>query len=214
MARYTRVCSKFRFYSITLHNSFDVCDPVSRRPTEGYFSLRCVNKQMKKIVREILLTVLLALVIFLAIRSVVHNFEVKGISMEPNLRNGQMVIVSKAAYWFSPPKRGDIVVFHTPRLGYGVIHRIVALPGEKMEIRDGRVYINDRMLDEPYIQINHANRPPEIIPDGCYFIIGDNRPRASADIVPREDIIGKAWFCYWPPSDWGGVPNYSWKAIP
>lgn len=169
---------------------------------------------MKKIVREILLTVLLALVVFLAIRSVVHNFEVKGISMEPNLHNGQMVIVSKAAYWFADPRRGDIVVFHTPRLNYGVIHRIVGMPGEKLEIKDGVVYINDQPLDEPYVQVNHANRAPEIIPAGHYFIIGDNRPRASADIVARKDIIGKAWFCYWPPSDWGGVPNYDWDALP
>lgn len=168
---------------------------------------------MKKVAREILITALLALVIFLAIRSVVHNFEVSGNSMVPNLENGQFVIVSKAAYWFSDPKRGDIVVFHSPRLSHGIIHRIVGMPGEKVEIKNGEVYINDRKLEEPYVQGNHISRSPEIVPENKYLIVGDNRYAASADIVPRGDIIGKAWLSYWPLSEWGHAPNYSWKSM-
>ncbi|MBM3132264.1 MAG: signal peptidase I [Chloroflexi bacterium] len=168
---------------------------------------------MRKVAREILITALLALVIFLAIRSVVHNFEVSGNSMVPNLQNGQFVIVSKAAYWFSDPERGDIVVFHRPGFGHGIIHRIVGLPGEKVEIRNGEVYVNDRKLPEPYIQGSHINRSAEIVPQNKYLIVGDNRYAASADIVARDDIVGKAWLSYWPLSEWGRAPNYSWKSV-
>ncbi|MDY6910845.1 MAG: signal peptidase I [Chloroflexota bacterium] len=167
---------------------------------------------MKMMVREITITVLLALLIFMGIRAVVHNFEVNGNSMLPNLQNGQFIIVSKAAYWFDEPQRGDIVVFDTSRLSYGIIHRIVGLPGETIEIRKGNLYINGTKTDEPYIQKNSRSESLEKIPDGHYFIVGDNRQTSSADIVPGEDIVGKAWLRYWPVGDWGLAPNYSWES--
>lgn len=165
---------------------------------------------MKGTIREIIITVLLATIFFLGIRTVVHNFEVRGFSMEPNLHDGQFIIVSKAAYWFSKPDRGDIVVFNTPRLNHGIIHRIVGLPGETIEIRAGEVYVNDTLLEERYTQGDSIAAPRQKVPEGSYFIVGDNRSAASWDIVPRKKIVGKAWLCYWPIGDWGLAPNRSW----
>ena len=165
---------------------------------------------MKPIIREIIITVLLAVVIFMAIRTVAHNFEVSGNSMEPNLRNGEFVIVSKIAYWFGDPERGDIVVYYTDKLKHDVIHRVVGLPGETVEIKSGEVYINGDKLDEPYISKSYRAVPSHKVPEGNYYIIGDNRNIASWEIVPEEDIVGKGWVCYWPLKEWGSVPNYSW----
>ena len=167
---------------------------------------------MKAAIREILTTVLLALLIFVAIRAVVHNFEVNGFSMKPSLHDGQFIIVNKAAYWFSSPRRGDIVVFQTGRPNHGIIHRIVGLPGELIEIRNGKLYVNGEKLKEPYIRGYSISVSPRKVPHDSYFIVGDNRAATSWDIVPREDIIGRAWLIYWPISDWGMVPNHSWES--
>ena len=87
---------------------------------------------------------------------------------------------------------------------------MVGLPGELVEIRKGKLYINGKKIEEPYIQGHSISVSPRKIPANCYFIIGDNRDAASWNIVRKKDIIGKAWICYWPIRDWGLVPNYSW----
>ena len=134
---------------------------------------------MKVAIREIIITILLALVIFMAIRSVMHNFEVSGYSMEPNMHNGQYVIVSKISYWFDDPQRGDVVVFDTGENTQDIIHRVVGLPGEKVEIKNGTLHINDEILDEPYIGQNPRSEYPGVVPPDHYFIVGDNRGGAS-----------------------------------
>ncbi len=165
---------------------------------------------MKAAIREILKTVLLALLIFVAIRAVAHNFEVHGFSMEPNLHDGQFIIVNRAAYWFSDPLRGDIVVFKTDNRG--IVHRIVGLPGEVIEMRNGKLYVNGEKQEEPYIQGGPLSVSPRRLLHGRFFIVGDNRAATSWHIVPRRDLIGRAWLIYWPISDWGMVPNHSWES--
>ena len=166
---------------------------------------------MKKVaILQILVTLVVALLIFFGVQSIIESRVVAGSSLEVNLHNGERLIVAKAAYWFGEPQRGDIVVFYSPsRAGY-VVHRIVGLPNEKVEIRNGQVYINDSKMEEPYIQGNSINRAPEIVPEGSYLIVGDNRYEAAADIVPRNEIIGKAWLCYWPLSAWHLVSGHSY----
>lgn len=167
----------------------------------------------KTTVLEIVGTLLVALLIFLGVHFTLESRLTNGISMLPNLEHGQRVLVCKAAYWFGEPQRGDVVVFHDSSrpspIDY-IIHRIAGLPNEKVEIRNGQVYIDDSMLEEPYIQGNSLNRPPEIVPHDSYLIVGDNRDSASADIVPGNEIIGKAWLCYWPLGDWHLVSGYSY----
>lgn len=166
---------------------------------------------MKAVIREILTAVLLALLFFVAIRGIAHNFHIRGFSMEPNLHDGQFIIVSKVDYWFADPQRGDIVVFQTDRLNHGIIHRIVGLPGELIEIRNGLLYVNGEKWEEPYIQGHAVSVSPRKVPHDSFFIIGDNRAATSWAIVHREDIIGRAWLIYWPIGDWGWAPNHQWE---
>jgi len=163
----------------------------------------------QKWVKETIITIALALVLFFALRSVAHTAVVSGISMEPNLHDGQRVIVSKVAYWFDDPDRGDIIVFDRPTDGNDIIHRIVGLPGETAEIKAGQVYINGEELQEPYTEGISVSRPAYALQEDEYLVVGDNRHSSAIDVVDRDDIIGKAWIFYWPIGDWGRVPNHS-----
>lgn len=192
---------------------------------------------MKSAIREILETIILTLIIFLLVRTVVQNFKVEGRSMEPTLESGQYLLINKAVYWrvdpnlverflpgkknnvgqpfyvFGSPQRGDVIVFRYPKdLSRDFIKRIIALPGETVEIKQGRVYVNDQPLDEPYI-LDRPNYYVErqVVPPDNYFVLGDNRNNSSDShvwgMVPVENIIGKAWLCYWPIEKLGLVPN-------
>jgi signal peptidase I len=99
-----------------------------------------------------------------------------------------------------------------------LIKRVIGLPGETVEIVDGKVYIDDRLLEEPYIKdIWHDSRPKIIVPPGEYFVMGDNRDNsldsrnAAVSTVPKDLIIGKAMLSYWPRSDFGFAPNEEGK---
>jgi signal peptidase I len=167
----------------------------------------------KTTILSILATLVAALLIFFGVQAIIESRVVEGSSMEVNLHNGERLIVVKAAYWFGEPQRGDVVVFHDPSRPLGhqeIVHRIVGLPNEKVEIRNGQVYINDSKMEEPYIQGASINRAPEIVPDDSYLIVGDNRDAASSDIVPRNEIIGRVWLLYWPLSEWHIVDGYSY----
>ena len=123
------------------------------------------------------------------------------------------VIGSRLSYIKDDPERGDIVIFRYPdneKLYY--VKRVIGLPGETVEVIDGKVYINgsDTSLDEPYLpEPMEGSYGPYEVPEGCYFMMGDNRNNSSdsrTDIVgniKREDIIGKAWLRIWPLSDFG-----------
>jgi signal peptidase I len=183
--------------------------------------------------REVLETLALTALIFALVSSALQTFKVDGRSMEPTLHNGQHLIVSKAVYWqidptsisqlaglpgdvmnrgaavpvFGQPKRGDIIVFKFPRdLSRPFIKRIIAVPGETVEIRDGRVLINGEQLEESYlIDAPRYSAPAETVPPGSYFVLGDNRNNSSDShvwgMVPQENILGKAWVRYWPFSE-------------
>lgn len=172
---------------------------------------------MKAILREILITVLLALVIFLAIRSTVQTFVVVYSSMEPSFYEGQRLLVNKAVYFFGEPARGDVVIFKAPANRQGdFIKRIIGLPGDTVEVKNGAVYVNGSKLHEPYIRdLPSYTFGPEKIPADNYFVLGDNRNNSDDShtgyLVPRQDMIGKAWLSTWPPNRWGVVQNYPLK---
>ncbi len=193
------------------------------------------------VVREIVETALIAIVIFVAVRSLVLNFRVDGNSMLPNLTNGEMLLVNRNAYesfdlytlvdWipgvevadareftpFDDPQRGDIVVFDPPvASSKPYIKRIIGLPGETIEFRDGAVFIDGVMLDEPYIEngiTECARRDCEVveIPEGHIFVMGDNRTNSSDSRVfgpvAIDSVQGKAWVVYWPVSELGRVDS-------
>jgi signal peptidase I len=168
----------------------------------------------KSVLREILETVLLTLVVFLVLNTLTGRFQVRGSSMEPALHDGQYLVVSKLSYWLRTPRRGDIIVFQPPNdLSDDYIKRIVGLPGERIRIEYGRVLVDGVPIEEPYV-----TRPGpysgswKLEPDD-YFVLGDNRGNSSDShtwgTLPAENIIGKAWLCYWPPEAWGLVKHHA-----
>jgi signal peptidase I len=131
--------------------------------------------------------------------------------MIPTLVPGDRVLVSKFWYHFQPPKRGQIVVFKYPLdPKRDFIKRVIGLPGEVVSMEEGVVYIDGEPLAEPYVK-NHDsfNMKPVRVPENAYFVMGDNRPNSQDSrfwgFVPKENLIGPAFFRYWPLSRIGGI---------
>ncbi len=175
-----------------------------------------------KMLREIGITILIAIAIFAAIKASIQGYRVQYSCMLPNIEDGDWIMVNKASYFFSNPKRGDVIVFK-PKAGaqYPFIKRVIGLPGETVEIKDGIVCINNIPIDEPYIFPEptqcYKNFGPEKLFDGQYFVLGDNRNNSndsrSWGPVSRGNIIGKAWLVYWPPSRWELVKRHSYSEL-
>ena len=194
-------------------------------------------KRARHIAMEVLQTLVLAVFIFLAVRTVAQNFRVEGSSMEPGLHDGQYLLVNKAVYFkinlatlgkylpfidggdrperflFGAPSRGDIVVFRFPRdPDRDFIKRIIGLPGDTVEVVDGSVFVNGVLTDDSYANSEtRSDFDKQVVPPGNYFVLGDNRGNSSDSrswgFVPEENLIGKAMFSYWPLGNLGGVGN-------
>jgi signal peptidase I len=189
----------------------------------------------KRTLRDILETLGLALVLFLAINAVSARVRVDGFSMRPTLENNQFVLVYRLAYLDGRFERGDIVVFRPPMYpqeepwrhwlgmpGFSIyedyIKRVIGLPGETVRIQNGQVFINDIPLEEPYIA-----SPPQYsgvwqVPEGHIFVLGDNRNNSSDSHswgpLPVENVVGKAVLVYWPFRDWMVLRNQNALAAP
>jgi len=137
---------------------------------------------------------------------------VEGESMEPSLFEDQRLIVELLTYRFSQPARGDIIVLNLRERATGpLIKRVIGLPGEMVEIRDGQVFIDGTALQEPYLAEPTAGvMVPRLVPEEHVFVMGDNRNHSNDSryfgMVPFEEIIGHAWLRYWPPHDAGVLP--------
>ena len=173
---------------------------------------------MRAFFRDILLIVVAAAVITLLIQATVQKSSVNGYCMEPGLQDEQQLLINKVVYYFHEPERGDIIILHPPPpyspKATPFIKRIIALPGDTIEVKNGAVYVNGSKLNEPYIKEPPAyNLQQKKIPEDEYFVLGDNRNNAKDShvwgTVPRQNIIGKAWLSIWPPSEWGLISNYS-----
>ena len=132
--------------------------------------------------------------------------KVEGTSMLPGLADQERIFINKFVYRFETINRGDIVVFRYPRdPSKSYIKRVVGLPGDKIEISDGRVYVNGRQLSETYIPEQYEDwrsYPENVVPPHHYFVLGDHRNLSndSRDFGPVDEqfIYGKAVFVYWP----------------
>lgn len=214
------VVSLFRSSSTRAIESVTSLDSTEPREVEDMSVVSDTGDQArsgskaKSALLEIVETIVMTVLIFAAVRLMVQNFRIEGNSMEPNLHNGQYLIIEKVSYRFSNPKRGDVVVFHYPsNPKRDFIKRIVGLPGEIVEVRRNQVFINGKPLVEPYKPLQGSyNWGPAVVGDDEYFVLGDNRNNSSDShswgMLPRSLIVGKAWFCYWPLTEWGFVSHY------
>ena len=187
---------------------------------------------MARVGREIIEAVVLATVVFMLLQVTVRNFKVDGSSMDPTLEDGQYLLVNRLVYlrveldrlakivpfWkagegssrhaIHAPKRGEVIVFefpdsnpNNPRKDF--VKRVVGLPGETMRMFDGKVFVNEEVLDEPYLsQKDHSNVSEVTLGEGEYYVLGDNRTHSndsrSWGAVPEANIRGKVWMVYWP----------------
>ena len=163
-----------------------------------------------------LCSLLVAVLTLLAIFITLGSFTVDGISMEPTIYDGQGVVKIRVAYWFGDPQRGDVITCEHPQEDRGIIKRVIALPGEWVQVTTDQVYINGEPLEEPYTEgENHPVYPRTRVPEDSYFVMGDNRDHSSDSrewgMVPRENITGRAWLVYWPLSDWHLIRGYSYE---
>lgn len=166
---------------------------------------------------------------------IMRPHKIDGESMMPNYKDAEYLLTEKVTYYFNDPKRGDVVVLRPPLAvseGDEFIKRIIGLPGENVRVSGGKVYINDRMLDETYIPDSFITNEGTFlsndinykIPDDKYFVMGDNREHSSdsrywgpvtLNLSPntdKEGINGRAWVIYWPISQIGVTksPTYSY----
>lgn len=169
--------------------------------------------------REVVETLVLTLLIFLGVRVLVQNYKVEGYSMQPTLEDGQYLLINKIGLHFRQPERGDVIVFKYPvDPTKSFVKRVIGLPGDTVEVRDREVYVNDQKLIEPYIkEAPNSGIPRTIVPPGDYFVMGDNRNNSSDSRMwgplPEDDVIGEAWLTYWPPKEWGAVPQFRYPGF-
>jgi signal peptidase I len=166
-----------------------------------------------RLLREVLETILPAILIALLINVFIGQAtRVEGQSMEPNLHTDQRLVVEKLSYRFHGPQRFDVVVLRLPNQGEELlIKRVVGLPGETVEIRNGQVYIDGNPLSEPFLDVQ--TRPGRnnriVVPPLHVYVLGDNRDHSndsrSFGPIPIENIVGRAWLSYWPVENIGLV---------
>ena len=197
----------------------------------------------KSKVREYAETLIIALAIALFVRTfVVQAFKIPSSSMEPTLLVGDHILVNKFIYGiripfvgkkivtFKDPRRGDVIVFKYPEdRSKDFIKRVIGLPGDTVVFKDRKLYINDRLIEDPwgvYRRDNPSWRSsvsdtygPQVVPPDALFVMGDNRDNSQDSrywgFVPLDDVLGKAFIMYWS-WDWDArslVSKVRWKRI-
>ena len=171
----------------------------------GFLDRHIQNPVLRELT-EWILALLIAAVVFLLLRQFIfRTVRIMGISMEPTFHHSERLIVSRVPYWFGAPDRGDVIAFpykEDPSQKY--IKRIIGLPGDEIDLTDNQFTVNSIPVGGDYISALGNVNFPIIVPEGAYFVLGDNR-NASKDsryqevgFVPRKDIVGKAVFRFWP----------------
>jgi len=182
-------------------------EPVAATPEPAHHALR---HEIRVWTRDLLIAIGLALVIIVFLYQPV---KVEGTSMAPLLSDQERIFINKFVYRFAPIERGDVVVFWYPLdRSKSFIKRVLALPGETIEIRHGAVYLNGELLPEPYVPPQYADVTdfgPVRVPQGSYFVMGDHRISSNDSRVfgpvASQYIYGRAVFAYWPVDHFGSL---------
>lgn len=153
---------------------------------------------------------------------IMRPHKISGISMSPNYPDSEYLLTERVTYYKNPPKRGDVVVFTPPISTDDYIKRVIGLPGETVSIKNNKVYINDKLLNEDYLKNDVPTQGGSFlqegqnykVADGEFFVMGDNRSHSydsrSFGPIKKKVINGRAWIIYWPVNLAGVVksPNY------
>jgi signal peptidase I len=183
-----------------MHDAFTLPVPAARTPGRA---ARCTARSARN---WACFSFLLSVSVAVLMGCSLEFARVDGQSMAPTLANHDRLVVDKLAYRFGKPTPGDIVMFHAPRTPEQVfVKRIVAEAGDVVRILDGRVFVNDRVLDDSQVPTHfrsHEDWGPYRVPDDFYLVLGDHRNRSSDSRhwgpVAREAIIGKVHARWWP----------------
>lgn len=162
---------------------------------------------VKRILLDILETLILAIVLYFGINAISVRVRVDGFSMNPTLQDGEYILVNRLAYELGEPQRGDIVVFSFPMdPQQDLIKRVIGLPGESVSVQNGQVLVNGLPLEEPYIAAPPIYNGTWEVPQGQLFVLGDNRNESKDShewgLLPLENVVGRAVLIYWPPTQW------------
>ena len=158
-------------------------------------------------IKDWIVSIVVAVALAMFIRTfIVELYVVDGPSMRPTLESEERLVVNKFIYRFRPPEKGEVLIFQYPRdPSRDFIKRVIATPGDTIEIREGRVLVNDQLLTEDYIlEKTRSEYPKSTVPEGRIFVMGDNRNNSEdsrfADVgfVPYDLIKGKAMIVFWP----------------
>jgi signal peptidase I len=165
---------------------------------------------IKSWLRDILVALVIAIFIVVF---VVQPVKVEGTSMQPQLVDQERIFVNRFIYQLKDISRGDVIVFRYPKdPKKSFIKRVLAVPGDEVEIKDGRVFLNGRRVYEPYVNpefVDSRSFPDMVVPPGHYFVLGDHRNSSNDSrnwgFVSQELVYGKAFFSYWPVTHFGVV---------
>lgn len=172
-----------------------------------------MSNTVKKEVFSWVKTILLAAILAGAVNSfLIVNAEVPTGSMENTIMAGDRILALRTSYWFGEPERGDITVFRYPDDPTGntlYVKRIIGLPGDTVQVEDGEVFVNGETLEEDYIaEITDGDFGPYTVPEGCYFMMGDNRNHSvdsrfwEDKFVEKDEILGKVVLRYYKGFKW------------
>jgi signal peptidase I len=188
------------------------------------FVMSNVTKKIGSFFTDLMETLVISASIFLIVYLFfVQPHQVNGQSMVPNFQSGEYVLTDKVTFRMRDPQRGEVIVFHAPKAahcaegtGCDFIKRILAVPGDTLEVKNNAIYINGQLLPEPYIPADFKILPgtytkggPVVMGPDEYMAVGDNRPYSSDSRtwgpISKRDIVGRAFFRYWPPAAVGVI---------
>ncbi len=189
-----------------------------RQVEEAIGKKRAAETEKKKrsalsMVIEVVVIVVAAFAIAMLVQAfVVKPFTIHQVSMQNTLMEGDRILLNRMSYHFRDPARGDVIVFHSPMTkGEDLVKRVIGVPGDRLEIKGGILYLNGVAQDEPYLKekLMRDDMAETIVPQGTVFVMGDNRNNSGDSRffgpVPRNQIIGSAFCVYWPFGHWKGL---------